>query len=187
MEWLAYVTATLFFVLGAGCVLLLVVQAPGTWVLLALAVLLEWLDRFYLPEGAPPTFGWPVLAACLALAVVGELVEFFAGAVGAQRGGSSRRGMWGALIGGLVGIFVFTPLFFFVPIFGALFGALLGTFVGAVVGELSHQRSRQQPRNVRGSLKPALWATVGRVVGATSKVGIGIAMWLTLTVSAYWR
>ncbi len=187
MEWIAYVVATLFFLLGAGCVLLLVVQAPGTWILLLLAAGIEWLDRFYLPADDRQTFAWWVLGACLALAAVGELVEFFAGAAGAKRGGSSRRGMWGALVGGIAGVFVFTPLFFFVPVFGALFGALLGTFVGAMLGELSDQRQRWRASDVRGSLKPALWATAGRVVGATSKVGIGISMWLTLTVSAFWR
>ncbi len=53
MEWLQYVFATLFFVLGGVCVVLVVVQLPGTWALLGLAALLEYLDRLYLP--APPT------------------------------------------------------------------------------------------------------------------------------------
>jgi len=107
--------------------------------------------------------------------------DFIAGAVGAKKGGSSTRGMVGALVGGIVGIFIFTPLFFFVPIFGAFFGAVLGTFVGAVVGELSAGKS-----TIQGTMKPAIGATIGRVIGTTSKVGIAIAMWLVLTVSAFW-
>ena len=51
MEWLQYVFATLFFVLGGVCVVLVVVQLPGTWALLGLAALLEYLDRLYLPDG----------------------------------------------------------------------------------------------------------------------------------------
>ncbi len=182
MEWLQYVFATLFFVLGGVCVVLVVVQLPGTWALLGLAALLEYLDRLYLPVGDRQTFGWWVLGGCLAIAVIGEIIEFIAGAAGAKKGGSSSRGMWGALIGGIAGVFIFTPLFFFLtPIFGAFLGAVLGTFVGAIVGEMTAEHG-----TIKGSMKPAIGATIGRVLGATSKVGIAIAMWLTLTVSAFW-
>lgn len=181
MAWLAYVVATLFFVLGAACVALVVIQLPGTWLLLALAALVEWADRFYLPADDRQTFGWWVLGGCLVIAVIGEIVEFFAGVLGAKKGGSTKAGMWGALIGGIVGVFVFTPLFFFVPLIATFFGAVLGTFVGAVIGELTAERA-----TVTGSMKPAIGATIGRVIGTTSKVGIAIAMWLVLTVSAFW-
>ncbi len=180
MEWLRYVFATLFFVLGGMCVVLVVIQLPGTWILLGLAGLLEWLDHFYLPDGDDQTFGWWVLGGCLAIAVVGEIIEFIAGVAGAKKGGSSSRGMWGALIGGIAGIFIFTPLFFFIPFFGTFFGAVLGTFVGAIVGELTVEQA-----TIKGSMKPAIGATIGRVLGTMSKVGIAMAMWMTLTVSAF--
>jgi hypothetical protein len=35
-------------------------------------------------------------------------------------------------------------------------------------------------------MKPAIGATIGRVVGTTSKVGIAIAAWLMLSISAFW-
>ena len=181
MDWLLYVVAALFFVAGAACVMLVVVQLPGAWIMLALAGLVEYLDRFWLPHDDPQTFGWWALGGCLLLAVVGEVIEFAAGVLGARKGGSSRRGMVGALVGGIVGVFAFTPLFFFVPLFGAFFGAVLGTFVGALVGELTEQR-----RTLAGSMKPALAATIGRVVGTTSKVGIAMAIWLVLSVAAVW-
>ncbi len=184
MEWLQYLqylVAFAFFVLGAVCVVLVVIQLPGTWLMLALAAVIEAADRWYLPEGDRQTFGWWVLGAALAVAVIGEIIEFIAGAGGARKGGATSRGMWGALIGGVVGIFVFTPLFFFVPLFGTFFGAVMGTFVGAIIGELTIEQS-----TVRGTVKPAVWATIGRVVGTTSKVGIAMAMWLALSVSAFW-
>ena len=181
MEWLQYVFATLFFVLGGVCVVLVVVQLPGTWAMLGLAALLEYLDRLYLPVGEQQTFGWWVLGGCLAIAVIGEIIEFVAGVVGAKKGGSSSRGMWGALIGGIAGVFIFTPLFFFIPIFGAFLGAVLGTFVGAAVGEMPVEHA-----TIKGSMKPAIGATIGRVLGATSKVAIAMVMWMTLTVAAFW-
>ena len=184
MEWLQYlqyVVALLFFVLGAVCVVLVVIQLPGTWIMLGLAGVIEYADRLYLPDDRSQTFGWWVLGGALLVAVIGEIIELVAGVGGARKGGATARGMWGALIGGVVGIFVFTPLFFFIPLFGTFFGAVMGTFVGAIIGELTAEKS-----TVKGTMKPALWATIGRVVGTTSKVGIAMAMWLALSVAAFW-
>ncbi len=58
---------------------------------------------------------------------------------------------------------------------------MLGTFVGAIIGELTAEQT-----GIRDTMKPAVWATIGRVVGTTSKVGIAMAMWLALSVSAFW-
>jgi len=181
VEWLAYVVALLFMIVGAACILLVVIQLPGTWIMLAIAGLIEWADRLYLPDEHQPTFGWPVLLTCLGLAVIGEIIEFVAGVAGARRGGSTARGMWGALIGGIAGVFLFAPLFVVTGPFGPLFGAILGTFVGALVGELSAERA-----TVGSSMRPAIGATLGRVVGTMSKIGIAMAMWLALTIAAFW-
>ena len=52
----------------------------------ALAAIIEYLDRFYLPADARETFGWWVLGTCLGLALLGEALEFLAGAAGAANG-----------------------------------------------------------------------------------------------------
>lgn len=184
MEWLQYVFAGLFVVLGGVCVVLVVVQLPGTWLLLGVAAAIEYVDRFYLPEDDAQTFGWWVLGGCLALAAIGEIIEFVAGAAGAKKGGSSTRGMVGALIGGIAGIFIFASLFSIVPFVGTLFGAflgsILGTFLGAIIGELTAEQS-----TIKGSMKPAIGATIGRVLGTMSKIGIAMAMWMALSVDAF--
>ncbi len=187
MDWILYIVATLFFLIGIGCLLLVVVGLPGGWIMLCLAGVIEYCDQYYLTgeSGTTETFGWWVLGVCLGLMLLGEVIEFLAGLAGAKKGGASRRGMIGSLIGGIIGVFVFAPLFSIVPligtIFGALLGALLGTFAGAMVGELSAQEA-----TMKDSLKPAFGATVGRVVGTASKLGITIAIWLVLTVFAFW-
>ena len=181
MEWLTYLVATLFFILGAGCLFLVVIQLPGGWILLGLALAIEYCDHWYLPDGDQQTFPWWLLGVCLVLLIIGEIVEFMAGVMGAKRGGASKRGMWGALIGGILGVFIFTPLFFFLPLLGGLFGAILGTFVGAIAGEMTAEDA-----SVKGSMRPAFGATVGRVVGTAAKLGIAIAVWSSLTFSAYW-
>lgn len=190
MSWISLLVAVLFLLAGGLCVLGVVAQLPGTWVLLALAAGIEWSDRLWRPADDPATFDTRILVGCLVLALLGELLEFVAGAVGLRRGGGSPRGMWGSLLGGFAGIFLFTPLFAFVPLLGTFLGVLLGTFGGALLGELSHQR-RLLPDgpasgHARAALRPALWAALGRILGTTGKVAVAVAMWLALAVSAFW-
>ena len=57
MEWIVLLVATLFAVLGLGCLLLVVVGLPGTWIMIGLAVALEIFDGRYLSAADPVTFG----------------------------------------------------------------------------------------------------------------------------------
>jgi hypothetical protein len=182
VEWISPVVAVLLFLFGGLCVLGVVVQLPGIWVLLAAALVVELADGLYLPVGERTTFGPVLLSVCLALGLVAEGLELLASVVGLKKGGGSRRGLWGSILGAFAGVFLFTPLFFFVPFFGALLGALLGAFVGAMLGEFSHQR-----RTLRAAVKPALWAALGRLAGTTGKVGVAAVIWLTLTFGAFVR
>lgn len=182
MEWLLFVVAAAFAILGAVCVVLVVLQLPGGWIMLALAGVIEFVDRAYLPEGSPPTFPLWLLVTVLVLMVIGEIIEFISAAEGARRGGSSRRGAIGALIGGVVGAIVLTPPLMFIPIVGTLIGAIIGTFAGAVVGEIT----AADRKTMRQSVKPATGAAIGRIAGTVAKVGITIASWITLSVAAFW-
>jgi len=181
MEWLLYLVAALFVLLGAGCLVLIIFSLPGTWIMLGLAAIIEVCDRFYLPEGDRQTFEWWVLIACVALAAAGELLEFAASAAGAKRGGATRRGMIFALIGGILGG-IFLTFLLPIPVVGSLIGAIIGTFAGAVVGEMTHLEAR----TLSGSIKPAIGATIGRVLGTMSKIGIATAVWIALSVDAFW-
>jgi hypothetical protein len=182
MDWMLYVVAAVFALIGLGCVALVVFQLPGAWIMLALAVVIELFDQWYLSDEPAITFGWWWLGVCAALLGLGELIELVATVVGAKKGGASRRGMWGALIGGIVGAIGLQGVLPFLPIFGALVGAIIGTFVGAVIGEISGE----QPQTIKGSVKPAIGATIGRVVAAMSKVGIALVVWIVLCVAAFW-
>ncbi len=181
MDWMSYLVAAVFALVGLGCVVLVVFQLPGAWIMLALAVVIELFDHWYLSDEPAITFGWWWLGVCAALLGIGELIELVASVVGAKKGGATKRGMWGSLIGGITGAIVFqvaVPI----PIFGALVGAIVGTFIGAIVGETSGR----QPQTMKGSIKPALGATIGRIVAAMSKVGIALVVWIVLCVSAFW-
>jgi uncharacterized protein len=181
MEWLAYVVATVFVLLGGLCVASIILSLPGAWIMLAIALVIELCDQFYLPAGDAQTWEWWLLGVCAGLVLLSEVIEFAAGAAGAKAGGAGRRGMVGALVGGIAGAIALTPLIP-IPVVGTLIGAIIGTFMGAVIGEVSGEKAK----TVRGSVKPAIGATIGRVVGTFSKIGIAIVVWLVLSITAFW-
>ena len=181
MEWTGLLVALLFTLLGVGCLVLVVIGLPGTWILIALAFAVEIFDRHYLDGSNPETFGWWTLGACVALGLAGEVLEAIAGALGTRAGGGSRRGMAGAMIGGIVGAVAFTPLIP-VPVVGTLIGALVGTFAGAAIAE----RSREEPLDTPSTLKAASGATLGRLLGTMGKAMIAVTVWVVLSVSAFW-
>ena len=183
MDWIAYVVAGSFTLVGVCCALIVPIGLPGTWVMLGLATLLELLDGYWL-AGEARTFGWLLLGACAGSALVGEVIETLTGAVGTKLGGGSRRGMIGAVIGGILGAILFTPLIP-VPLLGTLIGALLGTFLGALAGERS--RGDRPDPSLGADLKAAAGATVGRVMGTLVKSAIAFAVLVALCVAAFWR
>ena len=72
------------------------VGLPGTWVMVAAAVGLGF---------ASPAVhvGWVVIAACVVIAIIAEALDIVLAARYTKRYGGSRRGAWGAFIGGIVG------------------------------------------------------------------------------------
>ena len=158
MEWLLWGFALFFALFGLACVVMVTVGLPGIWVLIGLAVVIELVDGAVLGRGDPlaiSTFGWRLLLGSVALGLIGEGIEFVSGAAGARLGGGTRRGMWGALIGGVAGAIVAT-LWLPVPVIGTLLGALVGTFAGAWIGESTGPTGRRA-----GTGRAALSAVVG--------------------------
>jgi len=180
MEWLGLLVAFLFALIGLVCLVLVVVGLPGVWILIALAVAVELLDGAYLEGAAPETYGWWAIGSCVALALVGEILEAVAGAAGTRAGGGSRRGMVGAMIGGIAGAIFFTPVIP-IPLVGTLVGALLGTFAGAVIAERTHR----EPPDAQATLKAASGATLGRLLGTMGKALIATTIWVVLVVRAF--
>ena len=107
MDWITIIVIVLFAMVAAVCVLLALLGLAGTWIMVAIALVIELLD-FYWGDGE--TWGWMTLGVCFGLAVVGEIMEMGAGALGVKVGGGSRRGMVGAIIGGIVGGIALTPV-----------------------------------------------------------------------------
>ena len=124
--------AVLFVVLNFCALLANVFTLPGNWFIAGLTVLFALFVRG--PEGMG--LNWWCVGVVIGLAVLGEIIEFAAGAAGAAKSGGSRRGMVlavvGAMGGSILGAILGTGIP--VPLIGNLIGAVLGGAVGAFGG-----------------------------------------------------
>lgn len=177
---MTYLCAALLAALNALWLVLVVLGLPGTWLMVLSTLLVAWWRWGVETAGTGrPMFGVPVLVAICALALVGEAVELLAGVFGSKAAGGSRRGALGALCGAVVGGVLGT---FVIPI--PVLGSLLGTCGGAAIGAWGLEFSGG--RSSRASLKAGLGAGVGRLVGTLAKLAAGVAIWVTVTIAAFW-
>jgi uncharacterized protein YqgC (DUF456 family) len=135
---------------------------PGTPLVLVAAI----AHRLYF--GAASANNW-VLAGLVALTLLSLLFDYLASMFGAKKLGATWKGILGAIIGGLVGLFFGFP------------GIILGPFLGALLLEMAGGRK----------LKPAaqagLGALLGLLAGAVGKLAICVAMIGLFTVNVIWR
>ena len=94
-DWAYYLWALLLVAGSILAWLLNLVALPGNWIVVGLAALFAWL----LPEEMGRGLSWTTLAVLLALAVLGEVVEFAASAAGAAKQGASRRAIGLSMVG----------------------------------------------------------------------------------------
>lgn len=159
----------LVLALLAGWVLT-VLGMPGNWLILAGAAAYAGL----VGPDSRWAIGWGAVGVLLGLALVGELLEMVAGALGVARRGGSRRaavlGLVGSLVGGFVGLFVGVPI----PVVGSLVAAVvlssLGALAGAVYGEVSSGRTLGESWEIG---RAAFW---GRMLGTLAKIVVACAM-----------
>ncbi|MBC8018460.1 MAG: DUF456 domain-containing protein [Verrucomicrobia bacterium] len=130
---------------------LLLPIVPGAPILFLGLLFGAWAEDFHY-------IGVRTLLILAGMAALTYVVEFAASILGVKRFGGSRRAMVGAVLGGIVGIFLGIP------------GILLGPFVGAVIGELTLQRSLDQ------ASRAGFGTVVGLAFGVAGKLAIGIAM-----------
>ena len=131
--------------------------------------------------GIPMVFGGIWLAAAVdgyrhlgvwwlvvigALGVAGIAVDFVASTLGAKRVGASRRALWGAALGTVVGMFFGIP------------GLLIGPFAGALIGELASGNSVLRATHVGvGTWLGLLFGTLVKLVISFVMVGLfGLAL-----------
>jgi hypothetical protein len=105
--------------------------------------------------------GWDLysvatLVVLAVLAVGTTLLDSVLPAVSSKRAGAGRAGVWGSIIGMLIGTIFFPP-----------FGMIIGAFVGAFAAELLFNRQNRAPlRAAVGVFKGTVLATLLKVLAA---------------------
>ena len=154
------------------------VAMPGNWIIVGFAALFAWA----LPSSAEQ-IGWQTVGVLAGLAVLGEVLEFSAGAAGAANQGASRRSvalaLVGTFVGSIAGVIVGLPVPLIGPLLGALAGGAGGAYAGAYLGEMWKGNDAEKSASVgRGAL-------VGRLLGTAGKMLVGIVMIGTIAVHGF--
>jgi len=104
-------------------------------------------------------YGTTTLLVMGLITIFSYALDYYAGAIGAKKFGASRGGVWGSIIGAIIGF-----VFFNLP------GLILGPFVGAIAGELLAGRSHSD------AFRAGWGAFLGFLAGSLIRVTIGIVM-----------
>jgi uncharacterized protein YqgC (DUF456 family) len=155
------------------CLALVPFALPGNWLMIVATALFAWWQR------DNHIFSVYTLGAVVVLAVIVEIVEFLGGFGGARHAGARWQGaagaIFGAVIGGIVGTFVIP-----VPILGTLLGACIGGGLGTFLIEAAGGGA------IEHAFRTGIGAGVGVFVGTAAKFIVGVAIWLTIAVAAFW-
>ncbi len=140
------VLGTLLVLAGlAGCI---VPALPGPPVAFAALLLISWAGAWELYQV------W-MLVLMGVLAAAAAVLDNVLPALTSRRSGAGKAGVWGSVIGMLLGTIFFPP-----------FGTIIGAFAGALAGELLVKREDSRP------LKAALGVFSGTLMAITVKLAV---------------
>src|SRR3954453_3718990 len=94
---LAWVYYLLLLIVSITGLLLNILGLPGLWLMVAAMAGFAW------GTGWNHYVGWPSMITLIVLGLIGEALEFAAGAAGSKAAGGRMRGMIGAVVGALLG------------------------------------------------------------------------------------
>ncbi|HZI33041.1 MAG TPA: DUF456 domain-containing protein [Candidatus Binatia bacterium] len=110
-----------------------------------------------------------VLIILIWLTVVALVFDFLASMFGTRKFGATWRGMIGAIIGGVAGLFFGLP------------GIIIGPFLGAMLFELLGDKEFKE------AVHAGLGATVGLLLGIVGKFAIGVGMIIIFATNVIMR
>jgi len=149
VETLIYIFVILLFVIGIG---LAIFNLPGIWLVFLGILIFSISTKFVVITGIN-------LFYILLFTVVIGFIDNFVIIIGAKKYGSSKWGMFGAVLGGMVGMF-------FAPI-----GLLVGPFLGATLFEILFAK-----KEMKLAVKSGIGALFGFLLSIVVKFGGVVAM-----------
>ncbi len=168
-----YIYLGILILFNACWLMLVLFTLPGNWLMVIGTCLFAW---WRWDDGL---FSWPLLIAITVLALIAEIIEFFAGAGGAKKAGAGWLGalaaIGGAIFGAIVGTFAIP-----VPVFGTMLGACFGAGLSTWIVE------RITGKEHNASVRSGVGAGTGVFIGTVSKFCIGCLIWLLITIAAFW-
>ncbi len=155
MDGVMLATLVIMFIGLLGAVIPFVPGPPLVWVgALYYAWRTDWTE-----------VGWPILILLLVLAIIGGTADFWMGYLGAHTGGASGLATLASIVGGIIGLLVFS-----------LPGAIIGSIGGIVLVEYPrHGDWRRMLRASGGYVVGWLLSSVVEVVGCLVMIGIFLA------------
>ncbi|PQO36174.1 DUF456 domain-containing protein [Bremerella cremea] len=176
---MVYVAALLLMFANLAAWVSTLFTLPGNWILLAFTI----LYAYFLPADYFPRISWTVVIFVAVIALIGELIEFLAGAAGAAKQGGSKLGIFLSLVGAFIGSLGGAIFLSFIPLIGTMVGALLGgafgAFAGAWLGEHNTQKTSEERFNIGKG------AFIGRILGTVGKLSMGVIMLVVVTLDSF--
>ncbi len=151
MDYVLIALGILFLIAGIlGCVLPVIPGPP-----------LNYIGLLFLHFTEKYQFSNRFLIVWAIITVVVYALDYIIPIWGTKKFGGSKRGVWGSVIGLVVGLFFFPP-----------FGIIIGPFAGAVIGELS------SGKDSTSALKSGLGSFLGFLMGTLLKlIASGMMTW----------
>lgn len=147
MEIFYLIIGILFIILGLiGCFIPVLPGPPLAYISLLL---------LQLGPVVPFTFNFMMVMGIIVAIITA--IDYFIPALGAKKWGGSRFGIIGALLGVVVGLFIFPPL-----------GFVIFPFIGAMMGEIINGA------NTNKALKAAFGTLIGLIFGTMLKFSMSL-------------
>ncbi|MFB0937879.1 MAG: DUF456 domain-containing protein [Urechidicola sp.] len=113
---------------------------------------------------------WTFLGITLGVAILIWGIDFIIPALGTKKFGGSKYGIWGTILGLIIGLVFLGPL-----------GIIVGPFLGAFVGELIHDST-----DSKRAVKAAFGSLVGFMLSTGLKFLVSI-IFLGLYITKFWE
>jgi uncharacterized protein YqgC (DUF456 family) len=160
-----------FVVSVLGGVFMTIMGLPGNILILLTGLLYGYYDHF-------ENVDYAILVITFGIFIIGEIVEFISGLIGAKKEKASKRAMIATSIGTVVGGLWGTAI---VPVIGLILGALVGAFAVAALAEYSKTQDIEQAKRVAKSV------VKGQIIGILIKAISAVSMAIILIYQLKWH
>jgi len=165
----------LWIVIG---MILLIVGIIGCILPVLPGQVLSWGSLLILQLQKEPPFTEDFIVTWAFITAGVTLIDYYVPIWGTKKLGGSKKGMWGATIGLIFGIFILPFLGIVIGPFGII-GLLLGPFIGAYIGE-SFAGAKSDI-----ALKSAFGSFLGFIAGTFMKLTISFIMGYYFIINAF--